>query len=191
MWTQICLVSTPSRCNQIHLSKYCMLSNYRCSYAATLLHTDIQSVIYSYSFLQAPITSNPSDLYRMECSRITPSLPAVTWARHATHSRFHYRCQQRKKDRGSKTSSCYAIAGQPMKSEKNKKLNFFPLRPTNWWYETQTGTCGASMEVWWQCRITTCWQPQTDDQWCETPTWAWPKHQYLICHECFWSVAPD
>lgn len=49
-----------------------------------------------FSALTSPNLQH-SDLLRMERSRITQSHPVITWPRHATHSWFQYRCQQKKK----------------------------------------------------------------------------------------------
>lgn len=62
----------------------------------------IQCIVCSYIFLWGALTSHNlyhSDLFRMERTRITQSHPAITWSRHATHTWFQYRCQQRKRQR--------------------------------------------------------------------------------------------
>lgn len=71
-------------------------------HAAAQLYLEMHRAFNSYIFLWEGLTSHNlyhSDLFRMERSRITQSHPVITWSRHATHSWFQYRCQQRKRQR--------------------------------------------------------------------------------------------
>lgn len=67
-----------------------------------------------------------SDMCSLERSRITQSHPATTWPRHAAHSWFQYRCQQRtwqRAERGeNKFLLCNPRTTKHVLNEKKDKL---------------------------------------------------------------------
>lgn len=143
-----CLISMPTLCHYKHLKGFLqsIQITFILSGSWTWLRTpglELQSLACSYTVLIVALTFYNlchSDLFRMEHSGITKSHPAITWSRHATHSWFQYRCQQRKKQMGGRgqTSSRCAIPPSVFKKLKLALLWDCDKQPYLKWSETLT-----------------------------------------------------
>lgn len=95
-----------------------------------------------------------SDLSRMERTRITQSRSAITWSRHATHSWFQYRCQQRKNTQGRKqVPVAQSVRERRVLDRKAEAWQTLSLRSHRYhWrfgdYAGPTSTWGPQTDIW-------------------------------------------